>query len=214
MAIETTRPRVHVREGTEADLAQIVPLYIASLATIFPETNLSAEPGYAPHRVRRVLRSRLFAPPPRLMRTYVVEVISTGEIVAFAHIVSKWDPEVASALRARQPGISERELDRKLENDLDELDMFYVKVGAWGRGYGMLLMETIKYVWCEDSPAVKLLVYERNERAIRFYERHGFRRAAGRDVLIRSLLQLTEPRDDVFHLMCWRIMDEIIGDRA
>ena len=65
------------------------------------------------------------------------------------------------------------------DNDVDtdtELWALYVRAGHWGEGVGYTLLET-----AIDDRAAYLWVLHGNERAIRFYERQGFRLDGTRD---------------------------------
>ncbi|KAI0335810.1 acyl-CoA N-acyltransferase [Cubamyces sp. BRFM 1775] len=175
-----------VREATPADLAQIVPLFLASLDTSIPGVTFSNEPFYAPDNVFTRLRTRLF--PPRSRKTYVLEFPQTGDIVGYGNVKPRHDPDDTSSA----PQVSE---------DQDEVDMFFVKAGAGGRGYGTLLMEAIQKEWSAQG-GLKLRVFKKNERAIRFYDKCGFRMVAGGETVIRADT-LTGPFEEAVCLMRW-----------
>ena len=58
--------------------------------------------------------------------------------------------------------------------DAAELDALYVLPEYWGRGIGYTLMNAVREKLSE-TPRIALWVLDGNERAIRFYERYGFR---------------------------------------
>ena len=58
--------------------------------------------------------------------------------------------------------------------DAAELDGLYVLPEYWGRGIGFTLMNAAAEAM-GDRPVIALWVLDGNERAIRFYERYGFR---------------------------------------
>ncbi|KAI0657338.1 acyl-CoA N-acyltransferase [Cubamyces menziesii] len=177
-----------VRQATPDDLAQIVPLFIASHDTTLPGVTFSADPWYAPDKVLQRLQTRLF--PPQSLKTYVLEVPDTGEIVGYGNVKPRRDLEDTSSASHEQNS-----------EDQDEVDMFFVKAGAGGRGYGTLLMEAIQKDWHAQG-GLKLRVLKRNERAIRFYEKCGFRMVAGGEEVVRSEA-LTEPMEETLCLMRW-----------
>ncbi|MCR4906481.1 MAG: GNAT family N-acetyltransferase [Clostridiales bacterium] len=58
--------------------------------------------------------------------------------------------------------------------DTAELDALYVLPEYWGRGVGYALMNAAAEA-VAGQPRIALWVLDGNERAIRFYERYGFR---------------------------------------
>jgi GNAT superfamily N-acetyltransferase len=67
--------------------------------------------------------------------------------------------------------------DNDLEGEIDtELWALYVRAGRWGTGVGYALLEA-----AIGDRAAYLWVLHGNERAIRFYERQGFRLDGTRD---------------------------------
>ncbi len=56
--------------------------------------------------------------------------------------------------------------------DDGELTHLYVEPGAQGGGVGTALLDHVK---AESSGELRLWVFQRNDSARRFYERHGFR---------------------------------------
>jgi RimJ/RimL family protein N-acetyltransferase len=61
----------------------------------------------------------------------------------------------------------------------------------WGQGYGSAIMDwLVNYATAAlDTRDVWLEVYERNERAIRLYEKYNFRAVSKRDGVLRMELQ-------------------------
>ncbi|KAH9891734.1 acyl-CoA N-acyltransferase [Cubamyces lactineus] len=177
-----------VRQAVPDDLAQIVPLFIASHDTTLPGVTFSAEPFYAPDKVLERLRTRLF--PPHSLKTYVLEVAHTGEVVGYGNVKPRRDLDDASSASHEQ-----------CLEDQNEVDMFFVKAGAGGRGYGTLLMEAIQKEWAAHGE-LKLHVLKRNERAIRFYEKCGYRMVPGGEAVVRSE-SLIEPLEETICLMRW-----------
>ena len=57
-----------------------------------------------------------------------------------------------------------------------EIEKLFVEPAVWGRGIGGRLMEFA----AAETGADRLLVLEKNVKAIRFYERHGFALTAER----------------------------------
>ncbi len=66
--------------------------------------------------------------------------------------------------------------DEDVKGTAGELDRIYIHPSAWGNGHGDTLMQ-----WCEETlealgfKTIKLWVFEVNERARRFYEKHGYK---------------------------------------
>lgn len=139
-----------VREGSESDLEQIAPLFVHSVDATVLGVTFSADPRYAIDAVTTRLRIRLF--PPHSHKTYVLE-LHTGEIVAYGNVKPNGGPHDKA--------------------DADELDMFFVKAGLGSQGYGSQLMNAIQKDWGGNGLWVR--VFEKNERARRFYEKSGFR---------------------------------------
>jgi len=69
-----------------------------------------------------------------------------------------------------------RSKDDDVGDNVGEIDRIYLHPSVWGKGHGTRLLQ-----WCEDSlrkkrfSLAKLWVFEANERARRFYERHGYK---------------------------------------
>ena len=72
--------------------------------------------------------------------------------------------------------------------DTAELDALYVLPEYWGRGIGYALMNAVREKLSE-TPRIALWVLDGNERAIRFYERYGFRFDG-----VEKTVKLGEPR--------------------
>ncbi|KAI0671431.1 acyl-CoA N-acyltransferase [Trametes maxima] len=178
-----------VREATPADLEQLVPLFIHSVDTSLPGVTFSTDPLYAPDRVYTKLQTRLS--PPNLTRAYVLELAS-GEIVAYAIVK-------LSSKTANSDGKVDEATGYRTGGGQDELDMFFVKAGMGGRGYGGLLMAALQKGWTERG-GLQLHTFKRNLRAIRFYEKWGFRLAAGEEAL---RFGLQEPIEEVVCLLRW-----------
>ncbi len=71
-----------------------------------------------------------------------------------------------------------------------EIERIYVKVGLQGSGIGQQLFETAVATAKENKAAyIWLGVWDQNTRAIKFYERHGFKEFAKHDFLLGSDLQ-------------------------
>ena len=166
-----------VRPAHESDLEQIVPLFVHSLDTSLPGVTFSSDPEYALDKITSRLASRLF--PPHSHKTYVLE-LHTGEIIAYGNVKPNGGP--------------------KDKSDADELDMFFVQAGLGGRGYGGQLMEAIQKDWSEGG--LWLRVFERNERARRFYEKYGFRVVEGAEERIQRSLS-GRVREERVLLMRW-----------
>lgn len=178
-----------VRDGTLADLLQIVDLLMPSLDTSIPGTTFSDAPVYTPGIVESRMRPRLF--PPRTLKLYVLALPSTGEVVAYANV----KPAPAEA-QVYTSGFT-----LSADEQQDELDMFFVKAGMGGRGYGGLLLEAVQKDWVGRG-GLQLHVFKKNARAVRFYERFGFRLVPGGEV--EWPLELKEPRDETASLMSWK----------
>ncbi|KAI0632209.1 acyl-CoA N-acyltransferase [Trametes polyzona] len=161
-----------VREATPADLPQIVPLLLASLDTSIPGVTFSDSPANEPSIVHEKMRARLF--PPNSLKVYVLELPSTGEIVAYGNVKPRPSPADGENADAESGG--------GVHLDQDELDMFFVKFGMGGRGYGGQLLAAIQREWARRG-GLQLHVFKKNERAIRFYEKMGFRLIPGGEVV-------------------------------
>lgn len=168
-----------VRPAMESDIEQIAPLFVDSVDTSLPDAPFSADPCYALDKIEAILSKRLF--PPRSHKTYVLE-LHTGEIVAYGNVKPDGGPN----------------------KDADELDMFFVKVGLGGRGYGSQLMEAIQNDWAQRG--LWVTVFEKNERARRFYEKCGFRLVEGAGGYLS--LELEEPREERTCVMRWERTSE------
>ncbi len=66
--------------------------------------------------------------------------------------------------------------DEDVKGIAGELDRIYLHPSVWGHGHGSVLLR-----WCEEKltelkfRTIKLWVFEVNERALRFYEKHGYK---------------------------------------
>ncbi|RPD62495.1 acyl-CoA N-acyltransferase [Lentinus tigrinus ALCF2SS1-7] len=169
----TTSPVV--RAALESDIEQITQLFLDSVDTSVPGITFSADPDYTPDKISPVLQKRLF--PPRSHKTYVLE-LHTGEIVGYGNVKPDGGPN----------------------HDEDELDMFFVKVGLGGQGYGSQLMEAIQAEWGEHGLCVH--VFQKNTRAIRFYERWGFQLIEGAEEDL-ELHMANGPKAETACLMRW-----------
>nr|VWO95100.1 6-methylsalicylic acid synthase (6-MSAS) (EC (Arthrosporol biosynthesis cluster protein AOL_s00215g283) [Ganoderma boninense] len=141
-----------VREATESDVEQLAPLFIQSVDTSLPGITFSSDPRYALDVVQPQLLKRLF--PPKSRKTFVLES-HTGELLGYGNVKPDGGPN----------------------KDEDELDHLFVKTGEDRKGYGSQLMEAIQEEFGERGLWVQ--VFERNERAVRFYEKWGFSLGAG-----------------------------------
>ena len=137
-----------VREAIESDIEQLAPLFVQSVDTSLPGVKFSDDARYALPVVQDKLRTRLF--PPKARKTYVLES-HRGELLGYVTIKPVEDPN----------------------EDGDEIDHFFVRAGENGKGYGGMLMKIIQEEFGERG--MRLLVFQRNERARRFYEKWGFR---------------------------------------
>ena len=81
--------------------------------------------------------------------------------------------------------------DTELENT-GEIFAIYLLAEYWGRGIGYRMMKE-GLAQLKDYPQAAVWVLKKNERAIRFYERCGFRRD-GREETIRLGSPVTEIR--------------------
>ncbi|TFK93066.1 acyl-CoA N-acyltransferase [Polyporus arcularius HHB13444] len=169
----TTSPIV--RTALETDIEQITTLFLHSVDTSVPGITFSTDPDYALDKIIPSLQKRLF--PPRSYKTYVLE-LHTGEIVGYGNVKPKGGPN----------------------HDEDELDMFFVKAGLGGRGYGSQLMEAIQADWGERGLCVH--VFQKNARAIGFYERWGFQTVEGAEVKL-ELYMANGPKEETACLMRW-----------
>ena len=169
----TTSPVV--RPAIDSDIEQIAQLFLDSVDTTVPGITFSTDPNYILEKVVASLQKRLF--PPRSHNTYVLE-LHTGEIVGYGNVKPEGGPN----------------------HDEDELDMFFVKAGLGGRGYGSQLMEAIQAGWSERGLCGH--VFEKNARARHFYERWGFRHVEGAEEDL-ELHMADGPKEERACLMRW-----------
>ena len=145
------QPGLRVRKATREDVPQIARLVLASLDTSLPGFKFSSLPENELSAVEARQRVRL---PPAAQSLCLVDIASGG-ILGYSVV--------------RSPGPDHPE-HKKGEHP--ELDMFFVKAGMSGRGFGSMLMQTVKERW-KDS-GLCLRVFTRNMRAIKFYQGRGF----------------------------------------
>jgi len=92
--------------------------------------------------------------------------ISILEIDGKAHCIAGWS-------KARNPKFS----------DSAELICIHSLYDNWGKGYGSMMMNHIlKEIEISGYNSVLLWVFEKNTRARRFYEKHGFELTDNRQV--------------------------------
>ncbi|KAI0766380.1 hypothetical protein BD413DRAFT_605871 [Trametes elegans] len=154
-----------LREATPGDPAQIVSLFLASVDTSLPGRTVSGEPTYAPADVHARLRARLF--PPRSLRTFVLELPSSGTIVGGLR------QPCGSAESTRWPCSSSG------------------PTWAAAATAGCSCVRSRRW----------LLVFKRNERAIRFYEESALRMVEGTEEGYKFEFQ--KPFEEVVCLMRW-----------
>lgn len=164
-----------VRLASKSDIEVLAPLFVSSLDTSIPGVKFSTLPLYTPDKVAPRLLERLF--PPSSYKTYVLE-LPTGDIVGYANVKPNGGP-------------------RGVE---DELDMFFVRADLGGRGYGGQLMKAIQADWSKRGLCLR--VFERNERARRFYDKWGFRLVEGAEEKVMFSLA-DGPREETACLMRW-----------
>jgi len=120
-----------------------------------------------------------------------IALLRGEQIVGFASVAPlKEDAQQQTALsRAKEEEEEEEEEEddgRKIEKESEEdgdddksdglLDRIYIHPAAWGNGFGNTLIE-----WCETTlkrqgyKTIKLWVFAVNDRARRFYEKHGYK---------------------------------------
>ena len=165
-----------VREATESDVEQLAPLFVKSVDTSLPGVTFSDDPNYALDIIQPHLLKRLF--PPKSRRTLVLES-HTGELLGYGNVKPDGGPN----------------------NDEDELDHFFVKAGEDRRGYGSQLMEALQEEFGERGLWAQ--VFEKNERAVRFYEKGGYK--LGEDGKRSMKLGLKEggPEEETVYCMRW-----------
>jgi GNAT superfamily N-acetyltransferase len=148
----THRPAVHIRRATPDDAEPLTHLHLDCW-----------DDAYTGLMPQQVLDDRRTDVPARIDRWRAILAESDNTLVAES-------PDglvgFVSAGRGR-------------DNDVDmetEVMALYVRAGRWDTGVGYALLEA-----AIDDRAAYLWVLEGNERAIRFYERQGFRRDGTRD---------------------------------
>ena len=77
--------------------------------------------------------------------------------------------------------------ERPADSTRAELVALYVDPERWGRGVGRGLLEAcLEEAGARGYDAIELWTFEANERALRLYERAGFRRDGGRRPFART----------------------------
>ena len=165
-----------VREATESDVEQLAPLFVKSVDTSLPGVTFSDDPNYALDIIQPHLLKRLF--PPKSRRTLVLES-HTGELLGYGNVKPDGGPN----------------------NDEDELDHFFVKAGEDRRGYGSQLMEALQEEFGERGLWVQ--VFEKNERAVRFYEKWGFKLGEDGERSLKLGLKEGGPEEETVYCMRW-----------
>ena len=90
--------------------------------------------------------------------------------------IAELDGEFAAYCFVAAPG-----RERAGDSRRAELVALYVDPDRWGRGVGGALVEVVlAETAARRYEAIELWTFEANERALRLYERHGFRRDGGR----------------------------------
>lgn len=144
---------VEIRGASADDADAIAAVHIASwretYAQLLPERFFDA----AALEVRRRMWNRILALDPIPGKVVVAE--REGRVVGFAFAGSAWHPD---ASRGLEPA-----------SDL-HLFSIYLLEAEHGRGVGSALLEATI-----GERSAQLWVASANERARRFYERHGFR---------------------------------------
>lgn len=147
------QPNLRIRNATHEDIPQIARLLLASVDTSLPGFKFSSLPRNEVSAVEARLRPRLFDPPAA--QTLCLEDFASGEILGYS-IVKSPNPDHPEYKEGERP----------------ELDMFFVKAGMSGRGYGSMLMQAVKERWRECGLCLR--VFTRNVRAVKFYQGRGF----------------------------------------
>ena len=158
-------------------MEHIAPLFVKSLDTSLPGVVFSTEPIYALDLVISRFQTRLF--PPKARKTYVLE-LSTGALAGFASV--KANENGGGAMKG------------------EELDLLFVSTEMGGRGYGGLLMRAMQEDWKEG---MFLNVFQKNSRAICFYEKFGFELVAGKE-RVETLPLSSGSVDEVVLFMRWQ----------
>jgi GNAT superfamily N-acetyltransferase len=143
------------------DVLPDVTIRRASAADAEPLTHLHLDcwdDAYAGLMPQEVLDARREDVPARIERWRRILEESHGTLVAET-------PNGLVGFVSAGPG-----RDNDVDTDLEVMAL-YVRADRWGTGVGYALLET-----AIGDRAAYLWVLEGNERAIRFYERQGFRR--------------------------------------
>jgi ribosomal protein S18 acetylase RimI-like enzyme len=179
---DRSQPAITIRRGVEADAAALADLAARTFAETFAADNTPAD--LAAHLARsygEALQAAELADPDRV--TLVAE--TGGALVAYAQLRSSTAPACVPA----GPSI--------------ELQRFYLDRAAQGSGLARRLMDAaIDAARRRGARLLWLGVWERNPRAIRFYEKCGFADAGSQTFLFGS-----DPQTD-------RVMWRAVPDRG
>ena len=160
------------REATPEDVEQLGPLFLGSLDLSIPGVTFSRDTTLPLDRLLPYIHKRIF--PPNALKAYVLE-LPTGELAGYG------------SLKPDESGPAQ------------ELDMFYIRADLNGRGYGSMLMKAIQNEY--KAGGLWLWVFAKNERARRFYEKHGFELIEGKEKV--ADLRLSTPTEEVMYMMRW-----------
>lgn len=147
------QPGLRVRNATREDIPQIARLVLASVDTSLPGFKFSSLPENELSAVEARLCVRLFEPPAA--QTLCLVDIASGEILGYS-VVKSPGPDHPEYKKGERP----------------EINMFFVKAGMSGRGYGSMLIQAVKERWKDCGLCLR--VFTRNMRAVRFYQGRGF----------------------------------------
>lgn len=105
-------------------------------------------------------------------KTFSIESIDQEFAKQGSHFFLAWLEGVPVGYLRLNEGVAQSEAygEKALE-----IERIYVKETYWGNGYGKLLMEfALEFAKNQSKEFVWLGVWEKNDRAIRLYERFGF----------------------------------------
>ncbi|HEX6339100.1 MAG TPA: GNAT family N-acetyltransferase [Jiangellaceae bacterium] len=162
-------PKVTIRSATEHDVAALVDLGARTFRDTYGHANDPAE--LAAHIAENYNQPAISGALRDPSVTYVVAE-EAGRIIGFAKLVVG---STEDGIVAARPA---------------ELNQLYIDSGEHGRGLGRALLDACaEHARGADCDVLWLGVWEKNPRAIRFYERLGYRKVGTHAFRFGSELQ-------------------------
>ncbi|KZO97096.1 acyl-CoA N-acyltransferase [Calocera viscosa TUFC12733] len=154
--------------ATQADIPALSQIFLESIDTTVPGKTFSDQPGYTLEKVEAALSKRLL-PEDGSVTTFVAVHPGTGELLGYVNVKEHGGPVLG--------GDYESTSDVQTPEDPPEMDHLFTKVpkeGGSGKGVGSALLKRVLQEEKWAKRGIRVICFERNERALSFYRKWGF----------------------------------------